>query len=286
MIDFLRYRFACIIGSWLFFLAGAGALVYYGGFSYSVDFTGGTQVLFKFNKPVGSEDLKKMLEAVSQDPVIREFSPLEVAVRVKDFQNDTQGLAQKMRTSLEAQDAQLKVEILEANAVGSGVGGSLRYNAVVALLLSLLIVLLYIAVRFMSVPFAVGAVVSLFHDALAIVAVFAILQKEISPNVIGAILASLAYSINDTIVIFSRIKENFIKMKDKSAVEVANISINQTLRRTILTSFATLLVVIAMLLFGGESLHTLSLALFVGIIFGTYSSIYIASPIMLMLKKD
>lgn len=145
--------------------------------------------------------------------------------------------------------------------------------------------LLYIAVRFFSVGFAMGAVVSLFHDAIAILAVFLLFDKEISINVIGAILAVLGYSINDTIVIFAKVRDNIKKYANLSLREIINLSIAQTLSRTILTTFATLLVVIAILVFGGETLRDLALALLIGILFGIYSTIFIATPVLLMLYK-
>ena len=146
--------------------------------------------------------------------------------------------------------------------------------------------LLYIWLRFFSVSFGVGAVVSLFHDAIVILGIFLLFDKEISINVISAILAVLGYSINDTIVIFTKIRQNIKTMRDVPIAKIVNTSINQTLSRTILTSFSTALVVLSLFILGGEALRDLSLALLIGIIFGTYSSIYIASPLMLLLYKE
>jgi preprotein translocase subunit SecF len=142
-------------------------------------------------------------------------------------------------------------------------------------------------VRFWSISYAVGSVVSLAHDVLIILTVVLWFDYEISLNIIGALLFILGYSINDTIVIFSRIRETLSKSRDSSISEIINQSINHTLRRTILTSLATCLVVVALLMFGGEALRPLSLALLIGMVFGTYSSIFIASPVMqLLYKKD
>jgi preprotein translocase subunit SecF len=153
------------------------------------------------------------------------------------------------------------------------------------ILLSLVLMLLYIGIRFWSFGYAVGAIVALFHDALAILLFFLITDKEISINVIGAILAVLGYSVNDTIVIFSRIRDELKGKTTKKIDDVVNYCLNATLRRTILTSFATALVTVSLITLGGETLRDLSLALLIGIVFGTYSSIYIASPIMLLLRK-
>jgi len=141
------------------------------------------------------------------------------------------------------------------------------------------------SIRF-QFAFAVGAVIALLHDAVAVLAVFLFFNREISIDVIGAILAMLGYSVNDTIVIFSRIRENMKNVRDVSIYDIINLSINQTLSRTILTSLATALTVASLLIFGGEALKDLALSLLIGIIVGTYSSIYIASAVMMLLHKD
>ena len=286
MINFLKYRFMSFAVSMLFIAAGAAGYFHYNGFRYSVDFTGGTQVLVKLNKSFGSEKIKEALKNGGwDDAVIREFDKNEVAIRVKEFLNDSEGLSLKIKDQLEKNLPTEKIEILEANAVGPGVGTALRWNSMLAVLLGLLLMLIYIGIRFWSISYGMGAVIAIFHDALAILALFAITQREISPNVICAILATLGYSINDTIVIFARVRENFVKMRGQSPEKIVNTSINQTLRRTLLTSLSTGLVVGALFIFGGETLRNLSLALLVGIVVGTYSSVYIASPIMLLMRK-
>lgn len=286
MINFLKYSTTSIVASLLFIAAGVGGYIHFGGFRYSVDFTGGTQVLLKLDQGFGSEKIKEALTASGwDDAVIREFGKGEVAVRVKEFQNDSQGLSLRIKEGLEKKLPAKNIEILEANAVGPGVGTALRWNSILAVLLGLFLMLLYIAFRFWSFSYGMGAVIAIFHDALAILALFAITQREISPNVICAILATLGYSINDTIVIFAKVRENFVKMRGESAEKIVNTSLNQTLRRTLLTSLSTGLVVGALFVFGGETLRNLSLALLVGIVVGTYSSVYIASPIMLSLRK-
>lgn len=286
MIDFLKYRFVAAFVSVAFLAAGVVSYINHGGFRYSVDFTGGTQVRFKFSKNVGSETIKDALNKGGwEDALIREFGSGEVAVRVKEFSNDSQGLAQKIKTYLSSRIDDQQISILEANAVGAGVGKSLRFGFIMALLLGLLSILLYIAVRFWSLSYATGTVLGLVHDALAIGALLALLQIEVSPNVIMAILAVLGYSVNDTIVIFAKMRELFKKATGYPDYDVVNLSINQTLRRTILLSFATSLVVVPLYVYGGEALHNFSLIFLFGIVVGTYSSIYVASPIMLLLRK-
>jgi preprotein translocase subunit SecF len=293
MINFLRYRLVCGIFSILFLAASLGVYIYKWQtrgytFVYSVDFTGGTQILLKFDKAVSVCHLKDILEKSGwKNPITREFSaPEEILVRVSEFSNDAKGLSERMKTAIQAEIPDNKVVILGSEAVGPGVGQTLRWNFLLAVLVALLAILLYIAFRFWSFSFAMGAVIALIHDPLAILGIFLMLDREISVNVIGVILAVIGYSINDTIVIFSRIRDNLHKMKDASLHEIVNVSINKTLRRSVLTVVATALTVLSMLFFGGEALRDFSLALLIGIAIGCYSSIYIASPVMMALYKE
>jgi preprotein translocase subunit SecF len=293
MIDFLKYRVVYAVFSLAIFATFIGAYVYKRqtrgeAFVYSVDFTGGTQVLLGFSEPVHSEKVTDILKNSGWSGVeARTFSEKEVLVRVPLKQADQVDVipAEQVKFDLEKEMPGIKVEIKQTDSVGAGVGASLRWKSLQAIIAGLLVMLLYIAWRFWSMAFAVGAVVSLFHDAIVILTFFLLFDYEISMNVIGAILAVLGYSINDTIVIFSRIRENIARMPHESIESIVNLSTNQTLRRTLLTSFATTLVVIALVLFGGEALRTLSISLLIGFVFGTYSSIYIASPVMLLLYK-
>ncbi len=284
-INFLRYRVTAALLSCVLIGAGVFGYIQHKGFRYSVDFVGGTQLLVKFSKPVGSESLKNALAGSGfKDATTREFSDVDALVRVKEFSNNVQGLGTTIKDGLEKHLTDTKVTILETNAVGPGVGSALISNSLWMVALGLLAMLLYIAFRFWSLSYGMGAVVAIFHDALCILAVFVLLDKEISPNVVIAILTTLGYSINDTIVIYARIRENFVKESSKTANEVVNLSLNQTLKRTLLTSISTGLTVGSLFVYGGESLRSLSLALLVGIIVGTYSSIFIASPVMLLLR--
>lgn len=291
MINILKYRFAMMLFSLSIILA-AGAMYVYRmqtrgyAYTYSVDFTGGTQVLLKFDRPITAAEITAGLDAEWPGASLRKFNDDEYLVRVKEFSSDSQGLAVRMVDAIQKQNPDTQVQVLENESVGAGVGESLRYKSFMAVLYALLALLVYIAVRFWSVGFAVGSVVALAHDALIILAIFLLLDKEISMSVIAAILAILGYSINDTIVIYSNIRENLNSLKNTSMYDIVNISLNQTMRRTILTSLSTLLTVGAMFLFGGEALRTFSLALLIGIIFGTLSSIFIASPIVMFFDKN
>jgi len=281
--DILKYRmFAAAISIFIVFAAG---LKYFSGtrFQYSVDFTGGTQVHLQFDQSMSAEKIKSLL---SQDGwahvTTRDFGEKDILVRVSEVATDAKGLGERIQQAIVNQDSSLNPVIMQCESVGKGVGASLRHNSLKAIVLALLVMLLYILIRFWSLGFAVGSVVALMHDLAIMLAIFLLLEREISTNVIAAILAILGYSINDTIVIFSQIRNNMHKMNSASMYSIVNSSINQMLRRTILTSVSTALPVLAMLFFGGEALFDISLSLIIGIVFGTFSSVFIASPIMML----
>lgn len=292
MINFVKYRGITALFSLILFVAFVGVAVYRYNtrgsvFSYSIDFTGGTQVLLKFSEPVNATHIKEIVEQSGwHGAATREFSKHEVLVRVKEYANDAIGLAERIRVAIQEKIPGSQITIEESDAVGPGVGTTLRWKSIQALFIALILLLLYIAFRFLSVAFAVGAVVALFHDAFAMLAMILFFDREISMSVIGAILAVLGYSINDTIVIFSQIRDSIKNMRGKPLSTVVNTSLNHTLRRTILTSLSTALPVLAMFFFGGEALRDFSFVLLVGILFGTYSSIYIATSIMMLLYKE
>jgi len=291
MIDFLRYRHLCLA----FSLALIGSFIVTAVYRYqthgsvftlSVDFTGGTQVLLRFKNPVDSSDVKAAVtDAGWKGATARYFSKQDILVRVADFSSDVQGVATHLLGVVQAAFPDNEVTIQQTEQVGEGVGQELWWWSLISILIALAAMLAYIAIRFFSFSYALGAVVALFHDALVMLGVFLFLDREISVNVIGAILAIMGYSINDTIVIFSRIRNRLRTSRGAQLTEVINQSINQTLKRTILTSISTGLPVMAMLILGGEALRDFSIALLVGIIFGTYSSVYIASPIMMLFHR-
>lgn len=294
-IDFLKYRYISAALSLAILATFFGTYFYKKyttadghTFNYSVDFTGGIQLLMSFNKPVQGEKIVQILDGKGwPGSVTREFSKTEHLVRVKKEAKDVGQEAENIRQAILAglgSDYTAKIE--QTDSVGVATGSNMRSRSLWAVVLALLLMLLYIALRFFSFAYAMGAIVSLFHDAVVILAFFLITDKEISMNVIGAILAVLGYSINDTIVIFARIRDNVKRMPHVSMYDIINTSITETLSRTILTTFATTLVVIALFLFGGETLRDLSLALLIGIVFGIYSTIFIATPVLYMLYKE
>ena len=291
-IDFLGYRYWCFAFSLLLLAVFVGGALYKyhqrgSVFVYSVDFTGGTQLLVDFSKPVNSETVLQILEKNGfSGAAAREFSDHEVLVRVKEFEGDPKGLGQRMQGLLEADLSDTKVAIVQTDSVGAGVGAELRQNTLWAIIISLIGMLLYIWLRFTSLSYGVASIVALVHDVVVILSFVMWFDYEVSMNVVGAVLFVLGYSMNDTIVIFARIRENIAKHKGVSVTKLVNLSINETLRRTLLTSFATTLMVGALVVFGGEFLRLLSVSVLIGIVFGTYSSIYIASPVMLLLYNE
>lgn len=291
MISFVKYRGITALFSAAIMISFVAVCMYRiqtrgEAFTYSVDFTGGTQVDFQFDKPLSTATVTDVLQQAGFDSIVaRDFGKNAILVRVKDFSSDSKGVAQRMIQAIRTSLPEYEVSILQSESVGPGVGEKLRWDSIYAILMALFILLIYIALRTLSFGYALGAVVALFHDTIVMLAVFLFLDREISMNVIAAIVAVLGYSINDTIIIFSQIRKNAKEMTGAPIETIVDVSINQTLRRTMLTSFTTGLAVGSMFLLGGEALRDFSLALLVGIVFGTYSSIYIASPVMMLFNR-
>lgn len=285
MFHFSQYRIQSALLSLLVIFAGISAYIYNGGFRYSVDFTGGTDIRMRFDKPENTAAIKKAIYDEWNGTVYNIIDANEIIIRIQETPETTDNLDQKIQATVDAVSIDNPGKILQKSSLSSAVGDSLRNSSIKAILIALLLMLVYIAMRF-RFAFAVGAVVALFHDALAVLACFLIINRPIDIDVVAAILAVLGYSINDTIVIFTQIRKNLVSMKGKALDVIVDTSINQTLRRTILTSASTSLVVGSMLIFGGDAIRSLSLAILLGIIFGTYSSIFIASSSMMLFYKE
>lgn len=283
--NFLKYRVHSAVLSVAIVAVGLAAYVVKGGFRYSVDFTGGTEVRVRFEKPENTAEIKKVVHDEWQGTTYKILGLNEIIVRVQDTVDKTKGLDEKILTSINKASVDNPGSVIQVSSISNSVGQSLWSNFLKAVVVSLILLLLYITLSF-QFAFAVGAIVGIAHDALVVLTFFVLLDKEISIEVIGALLATLGYSINDTIIIFSRIRQNLKREKGKSLFDIVNLSLNQTLRRTILTSSATALVVLSQFIFGGPTIRDMSFALLLGIIFGTFSSIYIASPVMMFFSKD
>ncbi|MGB1092151.1 MAG: protein translocase subunit SecF, partial [Oceanobacter sp.] len=208
-------------------------------------------------------------------------SETDILVRMSEaFRDD---LGNEVLNLLQASSDTNKLELLRSEFVGANVGEELRDQGGLALLLALFVVMVYVAARF-QFKFSVGAVVALFHDVVIILGLFSLFQWEFDLTVLAALLAVIGYSLNDTIVVSDRIRENFRILRRGDSTEVINESLNQTLDRTLMTSITTALVLLALLVVGGELIHNFALALMVGVVVGTYSSIYVAANILLLMK--
>jgi preprotein translocase subunit SecF len=253
------------------------------GLNFGVDFTGGVTVEVAYP---GSADLGKVRSALAAGGFDRAIAqnygtPQEVLIRLQTAKGESdKDAGSKVLAAL--QKSSPDVKLMSVNFVGPEVGKDLANKGAIAFIATLVMILLYIVWRF-EWRLAVGAVAATLHDVVFVVGFFSLLHIEFDLNVLASVLAVMGYSVNDTVVVFDRIREDFRKMRKGSPIQIMNAAINETLSRTIITSGVTLLVVIALLVLGGPILHGFSLALFVGIIVGTYSSIYIASATALML---
>lgn len=282
--NFLKYSVPSVLFTLVIIGAGIVSYVMKGGFRYSVDFSGGTEIRVRFEKPVDVDAIKKVVHDNWQGTVYSVVGLPELIVRVQETSEKVENLDKKLITEINSVSSDNQGTVLQINSISRTISDNLWSVCLKAVLLSLLLLIIYLSLSF-QFAFAIGAVLALAHDALIVLACFVLLDKEISIDFIGAIMAVLGYSINDTIIVFSRIRYNMKKLKGESLYNIVNLSINERLRRTILTSSATALVVLSMFIFGGATIRDFSLVILLGIIFGTFSSIYIASPIMMFFSK-
>lgn len=281
-IDFVSKRKIFISISLAIIIIGLISITMKKGLKYGIDFAGGTIIQVKFNKPVTINDLRKVVKKAR----IQNFgdSGNEFLIRYSLTKADTEQLQQNLKKKLTETFGKNSFEIRRVEMVGPKIGKDLRRKGAIAILISLIGILIYVTLRF-EFRFALGAVIALFHDVLITLGIFSILNKEFDLTVVAAFLTIVGYSLNDTIIVFDRIRENMKKFVKGNFPNIINKSINETLSRTILTSGTTLFVVLALFIFGGGVIHDFALALLIGIIVGTYSSIYIASPILLFFEK-
>ena len=287
--DFIRWRWHAIALSLVVILVGLG-VVLTKGMALGIDFSGGTLVIAKFTQPVTEDAVRNALETLPGEKVVQQYgaaSANEIMIRLPQVTGVEQGFAleQGARDIQGALDkAGLpKYEIIGREFVGPTVGADLQRKGVYATLLSILGITAYIAVRF-RFSFALGAIAATFHDVFVVFAFLAFFGYELSLTVVAAILTITGYSVNDTIVIFDRVRENSRLLRREPLEKVVNLSVNQTLGRTVITAGTTFLSVLALYLFGGEVLHGFAFAMLVGIISGTYSTVFIAAAIAIILS--
>jgi len=287
-IDFLGKRHIAAVGSGIVLLVCLASMLLR-GFNFGLDFTGGTVIELGYENPV---EVAAVSDALSENgfggATVQYFgSRRDILIRMAPQEAETSSADLSDRVfrglSTAAKDAGLgDVELRRVEFVGPQVGEQLREQGGLAVLFALIGILIYVAFRF-EWRFSVGAVAALIHDVLITVGVFSLFQIDFDLTVLAAVLAVIGYSLNDTIVIFDRIRENFRKLRKGTVTEITNRSINQTLSRTIITSGTTLLVLLALYFLGGEAIHGFSLALIIGIVVGTYSTIYIATAMAIWL---
>ncbi len=282
--DFMGGRKIAIAISLLMILVSIGALVTR-GLNFGLDFTGGTLIEVGYPQAVELPPIRAALEKAGfKDAVVQHFGTAkDVLVRIAPQEGKSANSLGDDVLKVLNKISNDEVKMRRQEFVGPQVGDELRDDGGLAMLIALGFILLYVMARF-EYRFALGSITALLHDVIITLGCFALFQWDFDLTVLAAVLAVIGYSLNDTIVVFDRIRENFRKLRKVTSVEVINRSLNQTISRTIMTSVTTLLVVAAMFAFGGQLIHSFSLALMIGIFVGTYSSIYIASTTALALK--
>jgi preprotein translocase subunit SecF len=292
--DFVGKRYIFMGISLLIILLGVGAAVAKGGVRLGIDFTGGTEVHLRFNKAVHADESRAAVEkAQLGEPVVQQIgepNANEYLIRVSataktEKTGGEKPPAEKIKDTVNEKFGVDSYHVLREDAVGPRAGNDLRLQGLYAILLSFVGILIYVGIRF-DFKFGVGAIVALVHDVALILTLFIVFDKEITLTIIAALLTVIGYSMNDTVIVFDRIRENMRTMRTKKFSEVVNRSVNETLSRTILTSLTMFIVTIVLYLAGGSVLHDFAFALTAGVIVGTYSSIYIASPVVIFWQKD
>jgi preprotein translocase subunit SecF len=281
-IDFVGKRKYAYLFSTVVIILGLLSFAVKGKITLGIDFQGGMLVQVRFTKPVVTEDIRQALEPLGENLIVQRFSAggEEFIIRADAPEGGSEGLTSKVKELLEKKTGSGTVEIRGAEMVGPKVGKDLRESAMWATVVALGMLLIYVGSRF-GLSMAFGAVLCLVHDAMVVYGLFVWTGREFNLTILAAILTVIGYDVNDSIVVCDRIRENLASMRGKTLDVIVNTSINQTLSRTILTGGFTLLVIAALLFLATGVLRDFALALGVGIIFGTYSSIYVAAPLVL-----
>jgi preprotein translocase subunit SecF len=280
-INFLGHRKAAFILSGLVILTGLISLAVHRGPELGIDFAGGVLLQVKFDQRITAQDIRASLDRVGVgEAEIQHFGGnREAIIRLMTADAESEDLAGRILEQLNTDNPGNHAEFMRQELVGPKIGEELRMKATMAIVYALIGILIYISLRF-EFKFAVGAVVALIHDVLITLGLFSLTGRAISLPVIAAFLTIVGYSLNDTIVIYDRIREDRRKYYGKSFVDIVNTSLNESLSRTLVTSLTTLLVVVSLFVFGGEVIKDFAFALMVGVVVGTYSSIYVASPLV------
>ena len=277
-LDFLRFRFVALIASVSFILVSL-ATISIQQLQLGLDFTGGTLVEVGFTETVDPEEIRTYLEGKQIDALVQAFgSDKDLLIKIPSSEN-----IENANIVIDSLQQQYSFQLRRSGFVGPQVGGELRDQGGLGLLAALLVMMIYIMFRF-QYKFAIGAVVALFHDVLIVLGIFSILRLEFDLSVLAALMAVIGYSLNDTIVVSDRIRENFRAKRKLNSEQVINRSLNNTLGRTLITSLTTLLVLFSLLFLGGEIIRNFAIALSIGVVVGTYSSIYVLTNVLLSMN--
>ncbi len=289
--DFIRWRWHALVLSSVVIIGGLALALARNGMPLGIDFTGGTIVVLRFAQPVTDAAVRTAIDTLPGEKVVQQYgdpSLHEIMVRFPQTQNQEQGFgleASSKQAVAAIEKANIgKFDVLSTEVVGPVVGKELQSKGIWATIASIVGICIYVAIRFRLI-FAIGALVATFHDIFVVLAMLSFFGYELSLNVVAAILTIAGYSVNDTIVIFDRVRENLRLMRREPLDKVVNVSVNQTLGRTLITAGTTFLAVLALYVFGGEVLKGFAFAMLVGVITGTYSTIFIAAAIAIILSR-
>jgi preprotein translocase subunit SecF len=281
--NFMGKRKMAMIISSFFILVSLASIVFHGGLKYGIDFSGGTLVQLQFKSPPSLKVIRDGLKEIGlADSTIQEFgSKNDILIRVEKAEGKMEEMGNRIKAALGKSMNENEISIDRVEMVGPKVGKDLREKALLSILYAILGIIIYVSWRF-EFYYALAAIIALIHDVTITVGAFSLFDKEFTLVVVAAFLTIIGYSLNDTIVVFDRIRENTRRNRKGQWIETVNTSINQTLSRTLLTSGTTLLVVVALFILGGEIIHDFAFALMVGVFAGTYSSIFIASVFLII----
>jgi preprotein translocase subunit SecF len=283
--NFVRLMKPAVALSIAVIIIGIASLIWHGGPNYGIDFAGGTLIQIKFQKETAADKIRAAFKTIGfEGSIIQNYGPNEFIVRTAESGIDAKGLTTRVDSMLTSAFGSGAYELRRIEMVGPKVGKDLTKKAILAIIFSWIGILIYVGVRF-EFRYALGGIIALVHDVLVTITFLSLFGKEFDLNIVAALLTIIGYSINDTIVIFDRIRENARKNIRQSLDDVINTSVNQTLSRTILTSLTVFMVLIILFFFGGAVIHDFTFALLVGTVAGVYSTVFIASPIVLTFEK-
>ncbi len=288
-IDFMKYRWYAITFSIIISLAGIASVAIH-GFNYGIDFAGGTVIQVKFLTNVSADDIRKSLTPMGlQNERIQGVGPSvnnEFLIRTAKNEEIEKGLSQNIQNALAASFGKGNVKINSVDMVGGTVSKDIKTKGLLSMIYACLGILIYVWWRF-EFRFSIGAIVATLHDVIVVVGILSLFRKEVDLIVVSSVLTLIGYSLNDTVVVFDRIRENIRKQQSPNydLGHIMSLSISQTLSRTLLTAFTVFLVVLVLFLKGGAVIHNFAFVMLIGVIVGCYSSIFIASPVVLFMSK-